>query len=170
VVINPDKTLKDRIVINLSNEKVETTLIHYERTTRVCLCCSKLGHEVEQCDERINLLSRIKTYPPELHELLNEKIRSNCGGWISKLYLLDKCVLNLNANPPEHESYGKTDESWGYGGAGRTELGSTAIGTNRYYMAENRMKRGRETRIENSDQLIELADGTSSGAYQTDYG
>jgi hypothetical protein len=32
------------------------------------------------------------------------------------------------------------------------------------------MKRGRETRIENSDQLIELADGTSSGAHQTDYG
>jgi Zinc knuckle len=88
--INSDKDLKDRLDICLPYGKERTTLIHYERLVRVCLYCAKIGHEVEHCDERIRLLSRIKHYPPELHEVLNEKLRPRCGGWIGKIYLLNR--------------------------------------------------------------------------------
>jgi hypothetical protein len=61
--INPDKGLKDRLVISLPDGKEVTTLIHYERVVRVYLYCVKIGHEVEHCEERIHLLSGINNYP-----------------------------------------------------------------------------------------------------------
>jgi hypothetical protein len=61
--INPDKGLKDRLVISLPNGKEVTALIHYERVVRVYLYCVKIGHKVEHCEEQIHLLSGINNYP-----------------------------------------------------------------------------------------------------------
>jgi hypothetical protein len=34
-----------------------------------------------------------------LHETLIEKVRPNCGGWLSRLYLLDTGIPDLNETP-----------------------------------------------------------------------
>jgi hypothetical protein len=78
VEINLDKGLLDRITISLPKGKITTTLLHYEKIIRIYLYCAKPGYEVEQCEERICLLSRIKNYPPELHEILIEKLKPTC--------------------------------------------------------------------------------------------
>jgi hypothetical protein len=113
--INSDKGLKDRLDICLPYGKERTTLIHYERLVRVCLYCAKIGHEVEHCDERIRLLSRIKHYPPELHEVLNEKLRPRCGGWIGKIYLLNRYMPDLNKIPLGGEGSDNSNDSRGFG-------------------------------------------------------
>jgi hypothetical protein len=110
IEINPVKCLPDRIQIALPRGKIATALLHYERVIRICMFCVKLGHEVEQCEERNCLLSHIKDYPPELHEILFEKLKPTCGAWINKLYLLSRLTPDLNQVPPYTADSGRNYE------------------------------------------------------------
>jgi hypothetical protein len=65
-------------------------IVHYERIPKVYLYCAKIGYELDGCEDRNNLMSHIKTYPPELHDLLREKLSLARGAWINRDYLIPK--------------------------------------------------------------------------------
>jgi Domain of unknown function (DUF4283) len=88
--INPTKPLKDKIVLCLPNGSSFTALVHYERVLRFCFYYAKIGHETETCEEHVCLMARIRSYPPELHQTLEEKLRPTFGGRVTKSYLLDR--------------------------------------------------------------------------------
>jgi Domain of unknown function (DUF4283) len=90
MILDPSAPLCDKIPLLLPKGERWEVLVHYERLPTVCLYCAQIGHEVEGCDARNNLMAHIKTYPTKLHELLREKLRPSYGGWVNKDYLMPR--------------------------------------------------------------------------------
>jgi Zinc knuckle len=88
VVIDPDRPLLDKLPLLLPGGERYEVLVHYERLQRFCLYCARIGHEVEGCEDRNTLLSHIKSYPVELHELMRVRLLPETGKWINKDYLI----------------------------------------------------------------------------------
>jgi Zinc knuckle len=84
VVIDPNHPLFNKIPLLLPGGERFVVLIHYERLQRVCLYCAKIGHEIEGCEDRNNLLAYLKTYPEELHAVLRDKRQPRVQKWIKK--------------------------------------------------------------------------------------
>jgi Domain of unknown function (DUF4283)/Zinc knuckle len=88
MAIDPDRPLLDKLPLLLPGGERYEVLVHYERLQRVCLYCARIGHEVEGCEDRNTLLSHIKSYPAELHELMRARLLPDIGKWINKDYLI----------------------------------------------------------------------------------
>jgi hypothetical protein len=88
IQIDPTKPLRDRICFTLPRGEEVTSLIHYERVPKICLFYAKLGHKTAECESRIILVSRIKEFPPKMHDSLQNKLKPSMGGWINKACLL----------------------------------------------------------------------------------
>jgi Zinc knuckle len=88
VAIDPERPFLDKLPLLLPGEKSYEILVHYERLQRVCLYCARIGHEVEGCEDRNTILSHIKSYPVELHELMRVRLLPETGRWINKEYLI----------------------------------------------------------------------------------
>jgi hypothetical protein len=102
VLIDPYSPLCDKIPLVLPGGKKWEVLVHYERVSKVYLYYAKVGHKVDECDDINNLMSQIKTYPTELHELLQEKLKPNYGGWINIDYLTLKDVVGFGEQRKKH--------------------------------------------------------------------